>query len=79
MTCEKEYNLTLLMHLIFGNQYFEPIQKITSFHLQNEFLETKKNRFQRKPFQFNKKKTIFYDLTMEKKKLDQLVLLVKFS
>jgi hypothetical protein len=29
------------MHLIFGNQYFEPIQKITSFHLQNEYLETK--------------------------------------
>jgi hypothetical protein len=40
MTCKEEYNLTLVMHLIFGNQYFEPIQETTSFHLQNEFLET---------------------------------------
>jgi hypothetical protein len=36
MKCGEEYNLTILMHLAFGNQHFEPIEIIISFNLQSE-------------------------------------------
>lgn len=42
MKCGEMYNLTLLMHFVFGNQHFESIQMITYSQLQNEFFETKK-------------------------------------
>jgi hypothetical protein len=59
MKCGKEYYLTLVMYLTFGNQHSEPIQYITSSHLQHEFLEFKKKKVQRKPFNSTKRKTIF--------------------
>ncbi len=41
MKCGEEYNPTILMHLVFGNQHFEPIEKIISSSLLSENLKTK--------------------------------------
>ncbi len=52
MKCGKEYNLTVLMHLAFGNQHFEPIETIISFSLQSENLKMK---WEPNFFQYKKK------------------------
>jgi hypothetical protein len=36
MKCGEEYNPIVWMHLVFGNQDFDPIETIISFSLQSE-------------------------------------------
>ncbi len=57
------------MYFAFGNQHFGPIQNITSFHLQNDFLETKNIGFKENLSIQQNKLPSFYDLTMEKKEI----------
>jgi hypothetical protein len=67
MKCVEEYNPTVLMHLVFGNQRFEPIETIISFRLQSENLKAKwePNFNNNIPIQ-KKHDPSFCDLTLEK-------------
>jgi hypothetical protein len=67
MKCGEEYNPTVLMHLAFGNEHFEPIETIISFRLQSEFKKKNGNQILTTIFQYKKKPDpSFCDLTLQK-------------